>query len=108
MCHQEISPASRRSMRKHQHGRCIGRLCVRTLRYVHNRIVENVAAFASTKPCRVSPTASSSSGKMERIHFQNDVGDKTTTSTIVPEDNYTLVESQMHLTMHSKVFCLLI
>ena len=40
-----------RSVRKHQHGRCNGRLCVRTLRSVHNAIVENVAAFASTKPC---------------------------------------------------------
>ena len=58
-------------------------------------IVENVAAFASTKPCRVSPTASSLSDKMARIIFQNDVGDKTAPTTIVHEDNYiyTLVEN---------------
>ena len=85
MCHQEISPASRRSVRKHQHRRCDGRLCVRTLRSVHNAIVENVAAFASKKPRRVSPTASSSSGKMERILFPNDVGDKTAPTMIVRE-----------------------
>ena len=96
MCHQEISPASRRSVRKHQHGRCNGHLCVRTLRSVYNAIVENVAAFTSTKPCIVSQTASSSSGKMERILFQNDVGDQTAPTRIVHEDNYTLVESQKH------------
>ena len=59
-------------------------------------IVENVAAFARTKPCRVSSTARSSSGKMERILFQNDVGDKTAPTKSVHEDNYTLVESQKH------------
>ena len=96
MCLQEISPASRRSVRKHQlHGRCNGRLCVRTLRSVYNASVENVAEFASTKPCRVSPTACSLSDKMAPILFQNDVGDKTAPTTIVHEDNYiyTLVEN---------------
>ena len=56
--------------------------------------------------CRVSPTAKNSSVKMERILFQNDVGDKTAPTTIVHEDNYTLVESQEQCT-HSKVFCCL-